>query len=482
MLGRKIVYRKKRSDNSRVAKKIKGGLSMKQCNGRTKGLAVGLMLLLSLCVFFQVSEVRAADKVIQIGVIGPMKFSYGEQTLIGAQMAADKINAAGGVSVKGEKYKIVLHEADDNSFLSTSDAVSAMERLATVMKVKYIIGGFKTESVLAQQEVMADHKVIFLGSGSAHAEQCLKVGRNYNRYKYWFRVCPHQSDDVSRTYVAAAAPVLAALNAKLGITKPKVAILADKAQWADPGTEYAKTIFAKMGCEVVGVWRPSFTATSVSAELSAIKSAGAHMIFLLSSGPSGNVISRQWGELQIPAAMTGTNTEGARLVHWTQTDGKCNYAVTSNYVADVEMTKHTRAFYAEFVKRAKGEGPIHPGAGAYDAVNVLKEAIERANSLDVDPIISALEKTKHLGATGMVAFTPVGTNRPHDLIWGPNNTTFVSIQWRDGKQYVIWPDGKEIPPAVIASGAPSGWNKVKYSGSSEYVLPPWVIEYWKNKK
>jgi branched-chain amino acid transport system substrate-binding protein len=451
---------------------------------RLKGI-VFLWLFASFVLFtiFIASGANAsAEDEITIGVIGPMKFSYGEQMWVGAQMAADRINAGGGVKVKGKPYKIVLHKTDDNSFLSTPDAVSAMERLATVKKVKFVVGGFKTESVLAQQEVMADNKIIFLGVGSAHSEQCLKVGRDYNRYKYWFRVCPHHTDDVVRNYVAATGPVLAALKDKLGIKKPKVAILADKAQWADPGVEYANKIFPQMGCEVVGTWRPSFTASSVNAELSAIKSAGAHMIFLLSAGPSGNAISRQWGELQIPAAVTGTNTEGARIAHWATTDMKCNYGITSNYIGDVVMTQNTKPFFAEFTKRANGESPIYVGVGAYDAVNVLKEAIERAGSMDVEAVIPALEKTNHLGASGTVTFTPVGTERPHDLIWGPKNTMWVSLQWRDGKQYVIWPDGKEIHPAVIASGAPKGWASVKFKGSSTYELPPWVINYWKEKK
>jgi len=423
---------------------------------------------------------HAAD-VINVGVMGPMKFAFGAHIKNGAELAAEEINAKGGITVQGKKYNIVLNVMDDNSFLSTPDAVSAMERLATVAKVKYVIGGFKTESVLAQQEVMADNKVIFLGCGSAHEEQCRKVAKDYNRYKYWFRVGPPPSIPHARQYLSMSAPVLRALKEKLGIQKPRVAFLIDKAQFAEPYPIMAQKIFPEMGCEIVGIWRPSFTATSVTAELSAIKSAGAHMIVVVNAGPSGNIISRQWGELKIPAAMTGVNVEASRETHWKTTDGMCNYMATSGPIANVEMTSKTKPFLAKYTKRY-GEAPIYTGVDAYDALYILKEAMERANSLDPDALVPALEKTNYVGVAYRIAFQPVGTETPHDLILGPKNATYVSLQWRDGKQYVVWPDGHELHPAYIAAGSPKGWDKLKFKGTTEYVLPPWVVEYWKGRK
>ena len=422
-----------------------------------------------------------AQNEIKVGVIGPMKFAYGSHMGYGAEMAAEKINAAGGITVQGKKYKVVLHKADDNAFLSTPDAVSAMERLATVQKVKFVLGGFKTESVLAQQEVMADNKIIFLGVGSAHEEQCLKVARDYNRYKYWFRVGPINSVEQVKQYFSATGPIIRELKNKLGITKPRIALLIDKAQWADPLAALGQKLFPQMGCEVVGTWRPSFTATSVAAELSAIKSANAHIVFVASAGPAGNVISKQWGELKIPAAMAGVNVEGTRDTHWKGTDGYCNYMVTSGASPQVESTPKTIPFLVEFAKRYK-ESPIYTGSGAYDALYVLKEAIERADSLDVEAVVPALEKTNSVGTLFKVAFTPLSHKTPHDVIAGPQNGISFGVQWRDGKQYAVWPDGHEIPPAIIAMGAPKGWDKVKFKGTKDYVLPPWVIEYWKGKK
>ncbi|HAZ31975.1 MAG TPA: hypothetical protein DCY61_04705, partial [Dehalococcoidia bacterium] len=69
---------------------------------------------------------------IKIGVIGPMKFIQGEHHWAGAEMAAEEINAAGGVDVGGVMHRIELIKADSNEILSIIDAVSAMERIITV--------------------------------------------------------------------------------------------------------------------------------------------------------------------------------------------------------------------------------------------------------------------------------------------------------------------------------------------------------------
>ena len=54
------------------------------------------------------------------------------------------------------------------------------------------MGGFRTEAVLAMQDIAMDYKKIFIGCGAAHPELCERVGKDYNRYKYWFRRHPYE--------------------------------------------------------------------------------------------------------------------------------------------------------------------------------------------------------------------------------------------------------------------------------------------------
>src|SRR5215475_5908049 len=138
----------------------------------------------------------------KIAILGPMAFAQGENAWAGAEMARDDINKAGGISVGGKKRKIELVRVDTNELQSVPDATNAMERVITRDKADFVIGGFRSEAVLAMQEVAMDYKKIFLGAGAADAKLGENVEKDYNRYKYWFRLTPTKSPDLFKTLLA----------------------------------------------------------------------------------------------------------------------------------------------------------------------------------------------------------------------------------------------------------------------------------------
>jgi branched-chain amino acid transport system substrate-binding protein len=253
---------------------------------------------------------------------------------------------------------------------------------------------------------------------------------------------------------------------KLGIAKPKVAVLADKLMWADPIVKAVETKAPGLGLEVVGAWRPSATASDVTAELSAIKASGAQIIFQSVSGTMGSVLGKQWGELKIPAALVGGAAIATVKTFWDATGGYGIYSTTMIGIGPAKLTEKTMPFWNAYLN-AYDDFPNYVSV-TYDAVYVLKEAIERAGTIDSDKVVAELEKTDYQGAYGRIVFNSRGHEFPHDLRFGPGYNTWVVNQWRGpGKVVVVWP---------------YEWQGVKYEGSEKYVLPPWVAEYWKKKK
>jgi branched-chain amino acid transport system substrate-binding protein len=57
-----------------------------------------------------------------------------------------------------------------------------MERAITRDKADFVIGGFRSEAVLAMQEVAMDNKKLFLGVGAADAKLGANVEKDYERY------------------------------------------------------------------------------------------------------------------------------------------------------------------------------------------------------------------------------------------------------------------------------------------------------------
>jgi len=86
------------------------------------------------------------------------------------------------------------------------------------------------------------------------------------------------------------------------------------------------------------------------------------------------------------------------------------------------------------------------------AVYVLKDAIERAGTLNSDKVVTALEQTDIMGVYGRLRFDP----KSHQVIVAqdPKDGAVGSIlQWQDGKRIVVYPKS-------IAKG--------------EIQLPPWM--------
>src|SRR4051812_39620457 len=223
---------------------------------------------------------------IKIAILGPMAFVQGEHHWYGAEMARDEINKAGGIDVGGKRMRIELVRADTNEIQSVPDATNAVERVITRDKVDVLIGGFRSEAVLAMQEVAMDYKKLFLGVGAAHSKLGANVESNYERYKYWFRVAPTKDVDLARTLFAVMNSIGEQIRKDLKTDSPKVAILAEKAVWTEGLIAAAQKNLPAMKMEVVGLWQPSAVATDVTAELSAIDRAAPQFSFPSCPDPS----------------------------------------------------------------------------------------------------------------------------------------------------------------------------------------------------
>jgi branched-chain amino acid transport system substrate-binding protein len=417
------------------------------------------LLLIASLIFTALGCAGEETKEIKVGVIGPMQFQMGEHHWMGATLAADEINDAGGIKVGDESYNIKLVKVDSNELVNPADAATAAEKAITVDDVDFLMGTIRSEGAIAVQETAMDYQTIFMVCGSSETKMSDKVDEDYDRYKYWFRVTPFNNTYLGNMNFILVGMVAKQVGAQL-LQAPKLAVLAEKASWTEAIVAAAQAVLPGLGIQVVGVWQPSGQANDVTAELQAIKDSGANMIMTALSGTVGIAYGRTWGELEIPAASVGINVMAQADSFWDNTNEYGNYEMTLNvYARDVELTDKTAAFMDEFVDEM-GETPTY-NAGTYDALYILKEAIERADSLDQDAIVAELEETDYIGTGGHFVF-----DDKHDVKWGPGFVTGVGVQWQDGELKGVWPP------------ADGSWNGVEYEGIVDYKMPPWVIEYW----
>jgi branched-chain amino acid transport system substrate-binding protein len=373
-----------------------------------------------------------AQGTVKIAILGPMAFVQGENHWAGAEMARDEINQAGGINVGGKKMQIELVRVDTNEIQSVPDATNAIERAITRDKADFLIGGFRSEAVIAMQEIAMDYKKIFLGVGAAHSKLGINVEQNYDRYKYWFRVAPTKDVDLAKTVFTILGSVAAQIRKDLDKPAPKVAILAEKAVWTQALVAAAQKNLPAMKMDVVGTWQPSATATDVTAELSAIERAGTDIVFTILSGPVGISVGRQMGERNMKAIAFGINVEGQKDEFWQAAAGKANYVATLDTYGEVEVTPKMIPFVKAFKARFH-KSPTY-NAASYDAIMMLKAAMESTGGMDADKIVTFIEKNVHVGTAGTDTFD----NR-HDLVWEPGKTTGIGVQWQNGEKVPFWP-------------------------------------------
>jgi len=134
----------------------------------------------------------AQEKPIVLGAPLATAFLYGWDAERGIKLAADEINAAGGVNVAGKKrpFKVeVIDTRDLEPGVPVADALLAVEKLILEKKADFIVGGpVRSEAALAAMDLLNKHKKIsILTTGVLTPAYSKRVGENYNKYKYCFR-------------------------------------------------------------------------------------------------------------------------------------------------------------------------------------------------------------------------------------------------------------------------------------------------------
>ncbi len=276
---------------------------------------------------------------------------------------------------------------------------------------------------------------------------------------------------LARTSFIHLAYVADVMKAQLNIPKIKVAVVAEKALWADSFSKTAEIVIAQQGMEWAGTWRPSPMATDVAAELSAIQRSGAHIIFTILSSSVGIPFARQAGELRIPAVQVGVNVEAAKDSFWQATQGKGNYIFASaTFCRGVENNENTKAFVEGYIQRF-GETPNYTAA-TYGAIKYgLVPSIEKTGTLDSDKIVAFLENYEHKNADSTIKYIKDAEGKPlHDITWGPGYATGIAIQWQNGRMVGVWHNKWKLTPDS---------PEVTYRGVVPYKIPPWVMEKYK---
>jgi branched-chain amino acid transport system substrate-binding protein len=395
-----------------------------------------------------------AQKPIVLGAPLSSAYLYGWDAERGIRLAVDEINAAGGVAVGDTKRPFAVEVIDTRDLepgVPVSEALMAVERLILNKGADFIVGGpNRSEAALAAMSLLSKHKkVSIVTSGVLTPKYHKTVADNYDKFKYCFRIHGEAVNLIGEIIAN-----FADLKEKYGLTK--VFIMAQDVSHARGAAEVMGKVAASKGFEVTGTEIYPTGATDFSMGLLKARSTGSQIINIWMDMPESAILLKQWYDLKIPALPFGSTLAAAEQPgFWDATEGKgeytlCNVVNAGN--APSEATPWTMKFYNAYTEKWGVEPEGLGASSSYMAVYALKDAIERAGTIDSDKVVTALENIDMMGVYGRLRFDP----KTHQVIpsTDPEEGAVGSIlQWQDGKRVVVYPKS-------IAMG--------------EILLPPWM--------
>jgi len=391
---------------------------------------VGTVLALSA---LSVSTAMAADP-IKIGVIAEAQSIAGASIPQAAQLAADEINAKGGVD--GRKIEIVTY--DNHS--SSADSVRAFQRAVNEDKVNAVIASYISEVVLALEPWAARLKTPLITPGAASNEISKNVHNNYEKNKYTFHGY--------LTSAALAQQVCDAAKELLvdGKHMKSAVIMSEDAAWTKPLDVGYEECLPKIGLKVLDHIRFSPDTTDFTPIFNKIEAAKPDVI-ITGISHVGVQPTVQWSNQQVPIPMFGISSQATNSTFGKDTNGAANGVLYQGVSGTgVAVTPKSIPFTKDFKARF-GNYPSYAGYTSYDEVYYIADAVKRAGSTDADKLVDALEKTDWEGTIGRVQF--YGKNDPftHSIKYGKGLITGLMLQWQDGEQVAVWP--KEVAKAPI---------------------------------
>ena len=204
--------------------------------------------------------------------------------------------------------------------------------------------------------------------------------------------------------------------------------------------EIVKDLATKDGWQITGFDKHPIAATDFSMAMGECKKSGAQILFIWAYAPETSILLRQWADMEVPALPIGFIGAAEDPGFWKQTRGKGAYTIATLSEAGCtpsNVTPWTKKYYNAFLKRW-GVPPRSTGCvSAYESLYVLKDAAERAGTLETGALIAALEKTNLPAVRGTIRF-----DKNHQIVYGYNPKESVLgnwIQWQDGERITIFP-------------------------------------------
>jgi len=343
-----------------------------------------VLLVLTLTVLLSLTGAVAAGGEILIGMDTPMtgiNAANGALWIKAAKLAEKQINATGGTN--GKSIKLVIE--DDQS--TNPGALAATSKSIEQDRVLALLGVTTSTQILAVSDIIKRAGIPTMVGGSA-----VSVTRQGN--PWLFRVRPDDS--------IVAQGMVQYIKRDMHLTK--IGILHDADAFGTGGADLVERYAGENGLTVVKREKYSGSDKDFTAQLLALKSAGAEvMVVYATAGPAIALIQRQYRQLGSPYKFLGSPTSAQENTLALSKEAAEGLIAMMDNVPGEALKRYEEDYWKEYSEKMNTFAAFD-----YDALMILANAIRKAGE-DRTRIREAILSTKgYVGVLGTYSFTPNG--------------------------------------------------------------------------
>ena len=388
---------------------------------------------------------RAQAPTLKVGVVHPITGPLaepGQACRLGARMAADAINAAGGIkSLNGMKLELLLGDTQTKPDVGRTEAERVVNQGAQML-----MGSFDSGSTAAMVPVAQQRRIPFLVDIAAAdpitANVAKSVKEGQQKVQYVYRNFPTGS-----SFGRKAVQYFSEIFKEAGVSPKRVVLMYCNdlfGQSQSRGFQAAHKA-VNPSWEIVDVIPWPEPPQDLSTEVSRAKAAKPDIIAPITRPASAQLLLPEIRKQRVEMmGIVGPGSPGlyeAGQLAVLKED--LEYILTSVPWANFKNPR-TNAVAEEYKKRSGGRTFDTNSGYSYDAMFLIADILERAKATDPDAIAEAMKKSNYSGGLmqygGPIVFNEVGDNP---------NAIPTMIQILGGKPVAVWPKEAAVSKFVF---------------------------------
>ncbi len=322
----------------------------------------------------------------------------------GYDLAVKRVNEMGGVKVGGKSYKLAVKYYDDES--TPARGAQLVERLINQDGIDYMLGPYSSGLTKAIAPVTEKYHVPMVEAEGA-SRSLFTQG-----YRYMFAAL-----STSQQYVSSAVDLAAEMAKKQGKqpSAVKIAVAVENDPFSLDVREGVVESAKKYGMKIAIDDRLPPDLNDMSATLTKVRALKPDVLIISGHEEGASTAGREIGAMHVNVPMiVVTHCESAKIV---QKDGNAvnDFLCPTQWAETLTYKDPIFGSAMDYNNEIKSAYPKYKDvpyqvAQASAAVEIWKNAFERANSLDKDKLRDALAKTDMDTFYGHIQFDSAGRN------------------------------------------------------------------------